>query len=348
MLFTLSVLLALAMILGLAAYVPAGAQSAKPTIVIAYDGDIDHIEPMEFRSVSAYDATANLYEPLITQKLVANDMGELIGQNEFEAAGAETWDVSEDGTVFTFHLRQDAKFADGTPITANDYKYTFDRAMTGPGYIGLLTPFMALSSADAVQVLDDYTLQITTDRPAALTENVLGFQVFGAISQATAEAHATADDPWAENFFRTDFQLQRPLLHHRMERGRAVHLRAEPELLARRRTSSRTPARSSASCPKPRRVSSCCARVTSTSRWVFPSAIWPISSADPNVTDPRRADHAYLLPRHEQQGRALRRRARAAGCLDGDPLRRHHRECDVRLRRPAQEPGLGRHGRLHR
>ncbi len=143
---------------------------------------------MQFRSVSAYDATANLYEPLITQKLVANDTGELIGQNEFEAAGAESWEVSEDGTVFTFHLRQDAKFADGTPITANDYKYTFDRAITGPGYLGLLTPFMALSSADAVQVLDDYTLQITTDRPAALTETVLGFQVFGAISKATAEA----------------------------------------------------------------------------------------------------------------------------------------------------------------
>jgi peptide/nickel transport system substrate-binding protein len=208
--FTLSGLLALAMIIGLAAYVPAGAQNAKPTIVIAYDGDIDHIEPMEFRSVAAYDATANLYEPLITQKLVANDKGELIGQNEFEPDIAESWDVSDDGTVFTFHLRQDAKFADGTPITANDFKYTFDRAMTGPGYIGLLTPFMALSSADNVQALDDYTLQITTDRPAALTETIIGFQVFGAISQATAEAHATADDPWAENFFRTDSNSSGP------------------------------------------------------------------------------------------------------------------------------------------
>ena len=209
------------------------AQNAKPTIVIAYDGDIDHVEPMEFRSVSAYDATANLYEPLITQTLVANDMGELIGQNAFEAAGAETWDVSDDGTVFTFHLRQDAMFADGTPVTAHDYKYTFDRALTGPGYLGLLTPFMALASADQVQALDDYTLQITTSRPAALTETVLGFQVFGAISQATAEAHATSDDPWAESVLPHRFQLQRPVLGHGMERGRAVHLRAEPQLLAR-------------------------------------------------------------------------------------------------------------------
>jgi ABC-type transport system substrate-binding protein len=200
---TLSSLLIVLVLVGLAARVPVGAQGEKPQIVIAYDGDIDHIELMEFRSQQAYDATANLYEPLITQKLVANDKGELIGQKEFEGAGAESWDVSADGTVFTFHLRKDAKFADGTPITANDYKYTFDRAITGPGYIGLLTPFMAISSADQIQALDDYTLQITTSQPAALTETILGFQVFGAISKATADAHATADDPWAENWFRT-------------------------------------------------------------------------------------------------------------------------------------------------
>ena len=210
--FTLSGLLVLVVIIGLAAYVPAGAQDAKPPIVIAYDGDIDHVEPMQFRSVAAYDATANLYEPLITQVLVANEAGELIGQTEMEPAVAESWEVSEDGTVFTFHLRQDAKFADGTPITANDYKYTLDRAITGPGYLGLLTPFMALSSADAVQVIDDYTLQITTDRPAALAETIIGFQVFGAISQATAEANATDDDPWAETFFRTNSNSSGPYM----------------------------------------------------------------------------------------------------------------------------------------
>ncbi len=210
--FSLSGLFALVVIIGLAAYVPAGAQDAKPPIVIAYDGDIDHIEPMQFRSVAAYDATANLYEPLITQVLVANEAGELIGQTEMEPAIAESWEVSEDGTVFTFHLRQDAMFADGTPITANDYKYTLDRAITGPGYLGLLTPFMALSSADAVQVVDDYTLQITTDRPAALAETIIGFQVFGAMSKATAEANATTDDPWAETFFRTNSNSSGPYM----------------------------------------------------------------------------------------------------------------------------------------
>lgn len=199
------------MMIGVVAYVPVSAQEEKPQIIVAYDGDIDHIELHEFRSVSAYDATANLYEPLITQVLVENERGELIGQREMEPALAESFEISEDGTVVTFKLRQDAKFADGTPITAHDFKYTFDRAMTSEtSYIGLLTPFIAIDSPDQVVVLDDYTLQITTNRPAALTETILAFQVFGAISQATSEAHATADDPWAAAWYHTNSNSSGP------------------------------------------------------------------------------------------------------------------------------------------
>lgn len=197
--------------------VPAAAGKAQ--IIVAYDSDIDHIEPMQFRSLGAYDATANLYEPLIAQKLVDGEPGELLGTNEFEGAVAESFEVSEDGTVFTFHLREDAMFADGTPITAHDYKFTFDRAMQGPGYIGLLTPFMALESPDDVVVLDDYTLQVTTARPAALTETIIAFQVFGAMSKATAEAHATTDDPWADEWHHTNSNSSGPYVITKWEPG---------------------------------------------------------------------------------------------------------------------------------
>lgn len=187
------------------------AAEEKPVIIVAIDGDIDHIEPMQFRSINAYDATANLYEPLIIQKTLEKD-GVVYGQDEFEGAGAESYEISEDGTVYTFYLREDAKFADGTAITAHDYKYTFDRAINGPGYIGLLTAFLAIDSSDQVQALDDYTLQITTNEPAALAEPIISFQVVGAISQATAEEHATDDDPWGESFFRTDSNSSGPYI----------------------------------------------------------------------------------------------------------------------------------------
>jgi peptide/nickel transport system substrate-binding protein len=182
------------------------------TIVIAYDGDIDHVEPMEFRSIAAYDATANLYEPLIQQELVDKGNNVFIGSEKFVGAGAESYEVSADGTVYTFHLRRDAKFADGTPITAQDYYYTLKRALEGPGYITLLTGFMAVKSMDQVQAVDDYTLKITASQPAALAEIILSFQVLGAMSKVTAEANATTDDPWAEKYFRTHSNSSGPYI----------------------------------------------------------------------------------------------------------------------------------------
>jgi peptide/nickel transport system substrate-binding protein len=58
--------------------------------------------------------------------------------------------------------------------------------------------------------VDDHTLQITTAKPAALTETIIAFQVFGAISKATSDAHATDDDPWAFEWTKTNSNSSGP------------------------------------------------------------------------------------------------------------------------------------------
>ena len=42
---------------------------------------------------------------------------------------SESWEISEDGLIYTFYLRSGVAFADGAAFTANDVKYSFDRAM---------------------------------------------------------------------------------------------------------------------------------------------------------------------------------------------------------------------------
>lgn len=179
--------------------------SEKPTIIVVMDGDIDHIELQQFRTIAGYDATANLYEPLVAQKAALDEGGVWIGSNDYVGTGAESWEVSDDGLVYTFHLRKEAKFADGTPVTAKDYYITFDRALNGNGYIKLLLPsFAGVESIDQVKVMDDYTLQITQNKASSLSLIIYGFQVLGAMSEKTIKEHATADDPWAETWHRNN------------------------------------------------------------------------------------------------------------------------------------------------
>lgn len=90
---------------------------------------------------------------------------------------AESWEVSADGTVYTFHLRQNAKFHDGRPVVAQDVVYSWERAASP--VVGSDTVLTYLGDIMGIQdvvdgkndhisglnILDDHTLQVTIDAP---------------------------------------------------------------------------------------------------------------------------------------------------------------------------------------
>ena len=96
----------------------AGAQ--KPVIVVALDSDIDHIEPMEFRSDAGYYATANLLEPLIAQKMAPRrGPAGATGRNARVRSGPrQRHDLQRRSHGYTLKIHKGAKFQDGSPITA--------------------------------------------------------------------------------------------------------------------------------------------------------------------------------------------------------------------------------------
>jgi len=80
-----------------------------------------------------------------------------------EPALAEKWEVSTDGLTYTFHLRKDVLFSDGTPLKASDVKYSIDRAKTHPksGWTFTLEPLKEITTPD------DSTVVMTLTQPWA-------------------------------------------------------------------------------------------------------------------------------------------------------------------------------------
>jgi peptide/nickel transport system substrate-binding protein len=118
-------------------------------------------------------------------------------------AGATSYEITEteNGLLGTFTLRDDLQFSDGTPVTAEDYKYAFDRSMLAEhSYITLLLPLIGIDSPDQVRVIDDQTLEVETNVKSPLFERFMTFQVFGAINQEDVEANATEEDPWGATY----------------------------------------------------------------------------------------------------------------------------------------------------
>jgi peptide/nickel transport system substrate-binding protein len=76
---------------------------------------------------------------------------------------AESWEVSEDGTEYTFHLREDVVFHNGEPFNADAVVFNWERAANGDFEYSNLW-----QSATAVEAVDEYTVKITLESPDAL------------------------------------------------------------------------------------------------------------------------------------------------------------------------------------
>lgn len=113
---------------------------------------------------------------------------------------AEKWEVSNDGRTYTFYLREDVKFHDGRKVTADDFKYSLERAcdpdtgsQTAATYLGDIVGVKEVIAGQAeeisgVRVIDDYTLQITIDAPKSYFLSKLTYPTAFVVDRQEAEA----------------------------------------------------------------------------------------------------------------------------------------------------------------
>ncbi|MEY8417397.1 peptide ABC transporter substrate-binding protein [Tissierella praeacuta] len=119
-------------------------------------------------------------DPQINNKSVGNTVIDnifegLIRENEkleIEPALAEKWDISEDGLIYTFHLRKNAKWSDGQPITTKDFLYSWKRALSPEMAVAKAGDYFIIKNAEkyykgdielsevGFEMPDDYTIKI--------------------------------------------------------------------------------------------------------------------------------------------------------------------------------------------
>ncbi|WP_323766330.1 ABC transporter substrate-binding protein [Marinovum sp.] len=116
---------------------------------------------------------------------------------------AESWEISDDGMTMTFTLNPEATFWDGRKVTAEDVKWSFDRAVSVGGFPTVQMKAGGLERPDQFAAVDESTFVITLDRPSKLTLPDLAVPVPFIINAEVAKAHATEADPWAMEYLHT-------------------------------------------------------------------------------------------------------------------------------------------------
>lgn len=169
----------------------AGAEGGEKAITVAINSETGTMDPAGSIALTylAYSVSA------LDELLTFDENGEI------EYRAAESYEVNEDSTVWTFHLREDALWSDGTPVTSADFLNTITRALdpaSGSGYANYLFPIEnaeAIYNGEAemdtlgVETPDDYTLTFRLAEPCVYFLDLLRLPVY------TPSCERYADSP---------------------------------------------------------------------------------------------------------------------------------------------------------
>lgn len=116
---------------------------------------------------------------------------------EMEGALLESWEFDDDAKHAVFHVRQGVTSQWGSTLTAEDFRYTLDRAFALAGFQAWLYGCAGITGADNLNVIDEYTFEITLDEPNGLLRTIFAHSWAGIYDAAACKEHATDSDPWA-------------------------------------------------------------------------------------------------------------------------------------------------------
>src|SRR5712664_224623 len=117
---------------------------------------------------------------------------------------AKSYSISPDSKVITITLRPDATWHDGTPVTAEDVKWSLDRAVSAKSLAGPQFTTGSLTKPEQFKIVDAQTVTVTVEKPDRLALANLCVPYAMMINSKLAKKNATAEDPWAQEWMKTN------------------------------------------------------------------------------------------------------------------------------------------------
>lgn len=174
-------------------YVPDPNAKAGGDIVITYKDDVATLDPAIGYDWQNWSMIKSIFDGL---------MDYVPGTTELRPGLAESYELSDDGLTYTFHLRPGVKFHNGREMTAEDVKYSLDRVTDpatqspGAGFFGSIAGFDAMADGSAkslsgVEVVDPATVRFTLSRPDATFLHVLALNFASVVPKEAVDEAGT-------------------------------------------------------------------------------------------------------------------------------------------------------------
>lgn len=149
-------------------------------IIIGLNLEPDNLDPAVTPFAVSHWVMMNIYDTLVWRGV----------DGDFYPGLAESWEVSEDGTVYTFKLKDGVTFHDGTPFNADAVKFTFDHIVDPETHSGFASSL--LGPYDRTEVLDDLTAEVHFTGPYAPLLDSVSQAFLGIVSPTAVQADPVA------------------------------------------------------------------------------------------------------------------------------------------------------------
>lgn len=167
---------------------------AVPSYPSSWDQDFVGFDP------TALMLFKNVYPYMIDYDVTTVDGTPALDTENVLPTFAESFEPDAENRVWTLRLRQGVRFASGNELTADDVKWSKDRAFAAQANVAGVYRAIGLTEPDQVVVVDDYTVEFHQEFPSALTEQIQAISLY-VFDSEEAKQHATEDDPWANEWF---------------------------------------------------------------------------------------------------------------------------------------------------
>jgi peptide/nickel transport system substrate-binding protein len=182
----------------------AKADARSETLLVVTEGGPNNLDIQGVgTNRSGYEASWNCYDRLITHETRTLSDGTLsYDRDKFKPELAEDMNLSD--MSVTFKLKKNAKFHDGTPVTAKDVKWSLDRAVTVGGFPTVQMKAGSLVDKEQFVLVDDSTVRIDFAKKDRLTIPDLAVIVPSIYNSELLKKKATEKDPWALDYTKSN------------------------------------------------------------------------------------------------------------------------------------------------
>jgi peptide/nickel transport system substrate-binding protein len=204
----------------------AQAQSRAETLRQVTGNAVNSLDPTAPGSTrESFGISMNVYDRLVAFGRKQVDGNWVFDEKAIRGELAESYEVSPDGLKITLHLRPDAVWHDGSPVSAEDVKWSLDRAVSAKSLAAPQLATGSLTKTDQFRIADPHTIEVLLEKPDRLALGNLAVPYAIMINSKLAKQHATADDPWATAWMKQNTAAGGAYMVESMRPGEQVILR---------------------------------------------------------------------------------------------------------------------------